>query len=199
MSVSHRYRNFGGAKDSTNPDAEQQVEALEEQKLQAFETGYQAGWDDATKAQSDQNEKARAEFCQNLQDMSFTYHEALTKLTVSMEPVMEQIVAKLLPELVSKALGAHILEQVGILIKLHAEQPAEIVVAPTNKSFITEMIGDKMPNEFLVVGDDSLREGQAFVRIAESERQVDLDAIVQDVSEAFDGFFQEFLSGSSDG
>ena len=110
MSVSHRYRNFGGAKKPSGQQPESANELTEDLKLQAFEAGYQAGWDDASKAHADGKEKTSAEFAQNLLDMSFTYHEALAKLTVSLEPLMKKVVEKLLPETVRMALSAHILE-----------------------------------------------------------------------------------------
>ena len=66
MSLSHRYRNFGGSKASAEPTSEAASETNEDQQLQAFEKGYQAGWDDAVKAQADSIAKVSAEFGQNL-------------------------------------------------------------------------------------------------------------------------------------
>ena len=111
MSLSHRYRNFGGSKASAEPTSEASSETNEDQQLQAFEKGYQAGWDDAVKAQADSIAKVSAEFGQNLQDMSFTYHEALSKLTLSIQPVLAEIIDKLLPSLAQKTLGPQIVGQ----------------------------------------------------------------------------------------
>lgn len=191
MSVSHRYRNFGGAKKPPAEEVESASEAMEDQKLQAFEAGYQAGWDDATKAQAEDKERISAEFGQNLLDMSFTYHEALSKLTLSFEPVMKQIIEKLLPELVRTALGAHIIEQVQAMIDDHAHRPIEIVVSAPNAETVKSIAGEKLTEPFQVIAEDSLGEGQAFVRIGDSERQVDLDTVVEEVSKAMAAFFDE--------
>ncbi len=191
MSVSHRYRNFGGGKRSGSTDSDNTSEALEDQKLQAFEAGYQAGWDDATKAKAEEKDKLTAEFGQNLLDMSFTYQEALSKLTVSLEPTMRQIVEKLLPEIVKTALGAHIFEQVQKLLTTQMGKPVEIVVSPKNVETVKTIVGSKLQEPFKIVGEDSLGDGQAFVRVGEDERQVDLDNLVAEVSKAMTAFFHE--------
>lgn len=191
MSVSYRYRNFGGAPEAAPSATEVESEAIEDQKLQAFEAGYQAGWDDASKAQSDARDKVSSELGQNLLDMSFTYHEALTKLTSSLEPAMQQIVEKLLPETVRAALGAHIIEQVKELLQDQMSQAVEIVVKPQNIDIVHSILKSKLKDPFKIVGEASLGEGQAFIRIGQNERQIDLDTMLAEVSKAMTAFFHE--------
>ncbi|MEE4188160.1 MAG: ABC transporter ATP-binding protein [Roseobacter sp.] len=199
MSVSHRYRNFGGKPTSSASSTDGQAEAIEDQKLQAFEAGYQAGWDDALKAQTDEKNKLSAELSQNLLDMSFTYREALSKLTSSIEPIIGQIVEKLLPEMVSTALGAHIIEQVTALAHEQSNGAVEIVVAPQNTELVEKMIGDHLKEPFSVVAENDLGAGQAFVRIAQAERQVDLDSVIKDVAKAMAGFFEDATERGANG
>lgn len=199
MSVSHRYRNFGGAKAPTDNTSETNSEELEDLKLQAFEAGYQAGWEDATKAQSDAKDKVTAELGQNLLDMSFTYHEALSKLTLSLEPAMRQIIDTLLPEIVRTALGVHILEQVKNLIDGQINHPVEIVVRPQNIETVQAIVKSKLPEAFKIVGEESLGEGQAFIRVGDNERQVDLDGVLAEVSKTMTAFFHESKLEVEDG
>jgi flagellar assembly protein FliH len=191
MSMSQRYRDFGRSKPPAKDAEDQTLEALEDHKLQAFEAGYQAGWDDSAKAQADARDKIGAELGQNLQEMSFSYHEALSKLTVSMEPVMTQMIEKLLPELLRNALSAHILEQIRALITEHARHPIEIVVSEKNVDTVKAIAGRNLTEPFEVVGEPTLGEGQAFVRMGEAERQVDLDGVVSGISKAMVAFFHE--------
>jgi flagellar assembly protein FliH len=167
------------------------TEEIEDQKLQSFEAGYQAGWDDAVRAQSDQEGRVTAELGQNLQEMSFTYHEALSKLTSSFEHVMQQILDKLLPEVQRTSLGAHIAEQIRMITKDQGGLPIEITVAPSNVAKVTEMAGKALSEPFVVKGEQSLGEGQAFVRFGSTERQIDLASVVSGVSEAMAAFFHE--------
>ncbi|WP_300011753.1 ABC transporter ATP-binding protein [uncultured Roseobacter sp.] len=191
MSLSHRYRNFGGPKVSDEPQEGARAELTEDQQLQSFEKGYQAGWDDAVKAQADSVAKISAEFGQNLQDMSFTYHEALSKLTVSMEPVLTEIVDKLLPGVMHEALGAHIVTQLTEMISEQPNQPIEIVVAPSQVERIQELAEGKLSDPFEIVTEQSLGDGQAYVCIGSVEHSIDLDSVLAGVSEAMAAFFHE--------
>lgn len=191
MTVSHRYRNFGKRASAQPKNESFEQEAFEEEKLKSFEAGYQAGWDDAIKAKSEEKANISAEFGQNLQDISFTYHEALTKLTSSMEPVMKEIISKLLPEIVQQALAVHIIEQLKTMLNEHVTHPIEIVVAASNVETVRELGAEKITAPFEVVSESSLGEGQAFVRVGDSERQVDLDSVVSGVASAMKAFFHE--------
>ncbi len=191
MSLSHRYRNFGGPTAPEVTEEETSVVATEDQQLEAFEKGYQAGWDDAVKAQADSASKISAELGQNLQDMSFTYHEALSKLTLSLKPVLSEIVDKLLPAMAHETLGPQIMGQLLELIKDQPHQPIEIVVAPSNVDAIQSLADDKLEDPFEIVAEPSLADGQAYVRVGDVERSVDLEAVLTGVSEALTAFFHE--------
>ena len=191
MSLSHRYRNFGNEKPTPTASGNDSSDERESEKLEAFDAGYQAGWDDATKAHGEEKGRVSAELGQNLLDLSFTYQEALTKLTNSLEPVLLQIVEKLLPEVVRAALAARILEQVNNLVKAQLSGPVEIVVHSQNVASVNEIIKSQVPEPFEITGENSLGEGQAFVRIGHHELEVDLDSVVADVSKALNAFFHE--------
>ena len=191
MSVSHRYRNFGSSNRTESSDAPESSDQIEQDKLAAFEAGYQAGWDDSTKAQSDNRDKISSDFARSLQEMSFTYHEALAKLTLSLKPVMSEIVDRLLPAMVAQSLAGHILEQIDALLKDSISQPVEIVVAPKNVEAIKDFADGKIEPPFEVVGDTSVAEGQAFVRIGSEEQEIDISGVVSAISEALNAFFHE--------
>lgn len=191
MAVSHRYKNFAGTKQTSTDTSSSNSEAVEDQKLQAFEAGYQAGWDDATKAQTDEKERITAEFGQNLIDMKFTYQEALSELTVSIEPIMKAIVEKLLPEAMRAALSAHILDQVASMVNASADRPIEVVVSTGNVERVTKLIARMSEEPIKVVAETSLADGQAFVRLGETERQIDLESLIEGVSKAVEAFFYE--------
>ena len=196
MSVSHRYKNFGGSDRAASSDRIQGDDQIEQDKLAAFESGYQAGWDDSTKAQSDNRDKISSEFARNLQEMSFTYHEALAKLTLSLKPVMTEIIDRLLPAMVAQSLAGHILEQVEDLLKSSVSQPVEIVVAPQNVTVIREFAHGKIEPPFEIVGDATVTDGQAFVRFGAEEQEIDISGVVSAISDALNAFFHETQKGA---
>ncbi|WP_299971298.1 ABC transporter ATP-binding protein [uncultured Roseobacter sp.] len=199
MSLLHRYRDFGETELPEIVAIEETVEASEEEKLEAFENGYKAGWDDAMKAQADSVAQVSAELGQNLQDMSFTYHEALSKLTISLKPIMNDIVEKLLPSMAHATLAAQINEQIMELIKENPGNSIDIVVAPHNTDLVAEISELALSEPFNIVGEATLGEGQAFVRVGSLERSVDLDAVISKVGDAITSFFHEAEQETSNG
>jgi flagellar assembly protein FliH len=198
MSVSHRYRNFGKKSAPAQPSAAE-GDRLEEQKLQAFEAGYQAGWDDATKAQADEKARLSAEFSQNLQDISFSYHEAIAKLSASFEPILKEIVEKVLPSMARETLGMHVTEQINALMAESIARPIEVVVAPESEVRIQAFVEGKLAEPFKIVTDATLTDEQVFIRIGSEERKIDLNAIVDGISLATKAFFHEIEEQKNDG
>ncbi|GFE49577.1 hypothetical protein So717_13300 [Roseobacter cerasinus] len=191
MSLSHRYKNFNQPSEPEPVESPVNVALTEDQQLEAFEKGYQAGWDDAVKAQSDSVSKVSAEFGQNLQDMSFSYHEALSKLTLSVQPILTDIIDKILPEVARGALAPQIVEQLMDPLKDAASQPVEIVVAQSNLEAVQSLAEDRLKAPFEIVVEPSLADGQAFVRIGNEERNIDLQAVLSGVRDAMTAFFHE--------
>lgn len=189
MSVSHLYENFSGCAAPPAKAAEQAEDALEDVKLNAFENGYQAGWDDAVKAQDSADSKLTEEFLQNIQDLSFTYHEALSKLSVGMKPLMSAIVTKLLPQVAAQSLGPQIMAQIDILMKDQSDALLEIAVSPEKKPVIEALLKEQEATPFSVVIEPALSSGQVYLRAGQSEREINLDVVLEGISTAIEAFF----------
>jgi flagellar assembly protein FliH len=200
MSVSHRYKNFGDKpKTSQKVTAQPADSSLEEQKLESFESGYQAGWEDATKAQSDHHAKISAELEQSLQEISFTYHEAVAKLTSSFQPVLTEVIAKVLPEISKQSFILHLSEQVNTLISETLDRPIEITVSPENEEQIKMLAGEFIKEPFTIVVAEYVGENGVFVRLGQEERQIDLQGIVDQIKLATDAFFHEVAEQQNHG
>lgn len=189
MSVSHLYENFSHRNTAPKNLAEQTDDALEEVKLTAFETGYQAGWDDSAKAQGETEDKLTEEFLQNMQDLSFTYHEALSKLSVGMKPMISAIVTKLLPQVAAQSLGPQIMEQLDALMKDQGNTLVEIAVSPEKQTIVEALLENQNAIPFTVVVEPALSGGQVYLRAGQSEREINLDAVLQGISTAIEAFF----------
>ena len=198
MSLSHRYSNFASLNlDGETPDRVD-VDKVEDAKLQAFEDGYQAGWEDAVKAHANASDQFAADFTQNLQDMSFTFHEAFSKLATAMEPLLTQIVSKTLPEMTDKILTARIVAQMTELMVEQSEKAIEIAVSPKNVDMLTEMLSAKTNIPFEIRGETALGDGQVYLRANSQEREINLDAVTKGISEALNAFFQQIEQDAKD-
>lgn len=191
MSLSHRYREFGPDTPDDGFDEPIRRSEVEAAKLEVFEEGYTAGWDDAVKAFENDQGKFSADLSQNLQDMSFTHHEAFVKLSTAMKPLFSQIIAKLLPEVARKSLGMHILTQLTELMEEQANGAIEIAVSPRNIYALQDLLEDQVEVPFALVSEPSLGAGQVYLRVNRTEREINLDAVISGISDALEAFFQQ--------
>jgi len=164
---------------------------LEEEKLQAFERGYGAGWEDASSAEAEGRKKLSSEFANNLRELSFTYQEAHGQMVKSLEPLLSQVISSVLPMIARKSLVPQITEILEEAAKIAGEKPVEIVVGPGNLERVGEMLNAPVGLPVTLVEEDSLGEGQAYLRFGETERQIDFDTVLAGISSAVDAFFHE--------
>lgn len=190
-SLSHRYQDFGSNIAKAPSEIGLPEDKLEDLQLASFDSGYQAGWEDATKAEVSKADRAVIDVAQNLQDMSFSHHEAYLKLNAAMKPLFSQIVDKLLPRVSRQLVGLHIVDQLTVLMDEHAESAIEIAVAPENHDELQAVLSEMLRMPFSLVAEPSLSGGQAYLRVATTEREINLDAVLSGISEAIDAFYDQ--------
>ena len=189
MSIGHLLEDFGEFARGT-PVAITDV-SLEEQKLEAFEKGYQAGWDDSAKAQSDDSRHIASDFSQNLQELSFTYHEAHAAVLKSLEPLLRQMVETVLPQAAHQTLGARLTDVLHELAKKQGAQPVELVTSPSNVTALEELVTAETAMPVTITEEPSLGDGQVYIRFGQVEREIDLTEVLQGIDQAVSGFFEE--------
>ena len=162
---------------------------FEEMRLAAFEKGYTAGWDDAVAAQDADGAKLRADLTRNLEDLSFTYAEAQAHVLQAMEPLLRDMVAKVLPAIAQDTLAPVVLETLRPLAEEMAGAAITVVVNPVNRHKVETMLstGKTLPLTF--VEEPSLGEGQVYLRMGDAESRIDLDGVIAAIGRAVAGFF----------
>ncbi|EEB85296.1 hypothetical protein [Roseobacter sp. GAI101] len=199
MSLAHRYSEFSSAgSDVFEPDAKS-TDANADEKLESFENGYQAGWQDAVEALEAEQRKISADFAQNLQDMTFTYQEARGKLLTSLKPVLEAIMLKLLPGTLSASLRAHLIEQIHDLLAESTENAIEFIVSPKNVAFLETLLKQQPAVPFLLKAEETLSEGQIFLKVDQAERYIDMDELGKNILNLLDSFFQQSVEVPNNG
>jgi flagellar assembly protein FliH len=161
---------------------------IEGLKLEAFEGGYKAGWEDALKAQNHDKADVSTTFAQQLQDLSFTYHEAYAQVMNSVTPLLDQMVGLLLPEIARATLGHHLVEQLDAMAKEIGRMKVEIAVSPANVDTVIPLLEQDFKFPIDIVQDEALADEQAEIRFAEVEKQIDLSDLIISVKEAVAGF-----------
>lgn len=183
--------SFDEASSVPFPDPETGEALSEDERLHAFDQGYKDGWDDAARAHADEQGRISEELAANLQAMSFTYHDARNAVLNEMEEILKGVVERVLPSALVPSLGATIVERIRSASTDSASVEVQISVHPSNSERLTELIGDMVAPPLRIVEEPTLGDGQAYLRFGESEQKIDLEAVLQELSDAVSEFFEQ--------
>jgi flagellar biosynthesis/type III secretory pathway protein FliH len=164
--------------------------AFEEAKLSAYDQGYRAGWEDAVSAQKSDQEQISAELARNLKSLGFTFADARQHVLAAMEPLLQDIVARLLPALAREALAPTVLHSLRPLAERASDSPVEIMINPAARAAVEAVLALSNGPPARLVEEPSLGEGQAFLRLGQSETRIDLDGAIAEIASAIANFFQ---------
>ncbi|WP_170515783.1 ABC transporter ATP-binding protein [Ruegeria atlantica] len=190
MSIAHLLEDFtlqaGGSKLHLLDE-----DALEEQRLAAFEQGYSAGWEDALLAQEQSRGQVSDGLARSLEDMSFTYHEAVTRMTLSLDPMFQSLVNAVLPETLDRGFAARLAEQLTDMAQEQIGQPMQIFVPEGRATEVEALLPQELSAPTRVIEDPSLEPGQARLQVGTSQREVDCSGLLAAVAGAFDAYVFE--------
>ena len=123
-----RLEVFESSEPVQEPVAPPAANADQESRLEAYEQGYRAGWEDAAAAHAEDQRRIRVDLARSLQALGFTYQEARSHVLKSLAPLMQDMVGKLLPEMAREALAPTVLETLMPLAEQLADEPVTLVV-----------------------------------------------------------------------
>lgn len=197
MNAATLYQDFSSEEAGEPRTAGALAADVEDEKLQSFEDGYQAGWDDATKAQASLDTAVSSALAANLQDASFAYHEARGQLTKTVHEIMRGVVGAILPEIARQSLGAHIAQLVDAHTREAVAHKIQLRVAEVSREQVERLLPDT-PVDYEVISDPCLAPDQATLQLDETEHAVDLGQVVKDVHAAVTEYFETQISEGKD-
>jgi flagellar assembly protein FliH len=160
-------------------------EVLETERLEAFDKGYRAGWDDAIKAKTEEGTQLSDGVIQTLQDLSFTYHEVHAQILSNLGPLFDEILKKILPSLARETLGAHVADQLTRIAREMGTVQIEIAVTPESVEQVSQFVNAAATNlPVTVVQSDDIPEGRADLRMGRKELSVDLSDVSAQIAQA---------------
>ena len=116
-----------------------------------------------------------------------------------MSPLLEEIVNALLPPLAREALGLQILEQLQAQSRAIGALDVEIVVSPQDRPAVASLLDRDFGFPLSITESDTIAEGQADIRFAETEQQIDLTGVLDGIDQAVKGFSHETRRTSAHG
>lgn len=164
-------------------------EASETERLDIYETGYAAGWEDALQAGAEDGRRISAGLEAALADLSFTYHEAHGHVLGAVKPLMLECISKLLPSVARAALPDLVGERLSSLLDRAARAPMMLSVSPADEARVAAILPEDpgFPLEMKV--DDTLAEGQVVLRAGTIEEEIDLASTTAEIAAAITEFF----------
>jgi flagellar assembly protein FliH len=163
--------------------------ALDDVKLASYDIGYRAGWDDANAAQTEDQTRIRADLAHNLQTLGFTYHEARSHILKAIEPLMLQVVGRLLPAIARETLAPIVLETLMPLAEGLGDHPVTLVLSPASRAPVEALLEQSTGLPLTLQEEPTLGEGQVYIKLGNIEAQIDLDQATADIAAAVRGFF----------
>ena len=195
MTIAHLLEDFG-VKTPVEPVSNFSEEVVEEAKLVSFEKGYTAGWDDAIDAKDKEVTNVSATLASSLEDLSFTYHEAQSQLMESLDPMFKVLTSAILPDTMAATFGHHIIDHLNEMAKSRINEPMEVVAAAGEGAAIRALLGDETSLDVRVREDANLSAGQAQLRVGQSERELNSEALIESIRESIDAFSYQFKEES---
>jgi len=191
MSIAHLLEDFSSR--SGRGDAGQMMSdvAIEEQRLESFEKGYSAGWEDALANHAKEGAQLTAGLVDGIEKLNFSYHDALQQLFEKVEPVFEVLTRAILPEAIAAAFGPQIVEELKDMAHDGAEVPLVLSVPPGMAASIYPVLEASGFTELTLEEDDTLGPAQASLRLGETGREVDGSGVLETIRNAVDTFIYQ--------
>lgn len=197
MTITHLLEDFTFSKSGTGLAIDRAM--LEEERLSAFEQGYQAGWDDSIQAAGGMEKKALDDIAKALSSISSSRSETYSKLLLSLYPLINNLVDSVLPLILRESLGIRIKSIIHDF--LEKNEADEIVVSiPESQRDVLSIIKPHL-SEFPVRFSETHREEVAQISVGfggADELEIDSHHLVSQIKESIDQFFSEEVQGTKE-
>jgi len=177
--------DFGPAVVLDTAKDEDEAEA-EEKKLAIFEDGYAAGWDDAITAQSDNSSIASEELSKNMKDLSFTYNEALNHIQLSILPVLQAIVDKVLPPTFESNTKQHVIARLHDVMSEYGHIHVTLKCSNFRQTFFETVVADVVEMPIQIKTDPSYSKDEVSLHFESREELIDLSDVHSLISQELD-------------
>lgn len=163
---------------------------IEEIRLNSYERGYVAGWDDSANQDAKDDGARRIAIERQVEQLTFSYHEARGHVLKSIEPLLESILDSIVPAAVRACVVPQVLEQLLPLAHAASEKPLILNVSiGAKEAFLQAFEGQVLP-PIEIVETAELPEGAASFASGNLETRIDLAHVAQALEASVRKFYQ---------
>lgn len=163
---------------------------VDEARLQSYDAGFAAGWEDATAAMAGDQARIGSELANNLQQMAFSFQEARVHILNAVQPVLTRLCTQLLPPLAQTVLAPVVLDTIMPILDDLTEAPVHVLLNPAARPAVERLLSQAAGLPLVIVEEPTLGEGQVYLRLGSVEHRVDLDDAVAQLTNAVRDFFE---------
>jgi flagellar assembly protein FliH len=160
-------------------------------RLAAYEDGYKAGWDDATRSQNELQSTVTTDLAGHLQDLAFTFHEARAHVLAGVSPMLMDVLGQLLPAMAKAAFPALVAEKLQSIIDEASNAPITLVISPESREALLSVLPADPGFPLTVREETTLASGQVFLRFEGRETEIDIDRVADELLSATRDFFAD--------
>lgn len=197
MTIGHLLETFDESR-LMHPPSGSAEENRADHELEIYEQGYQAGWDDCVKAQSDAAVALEEDFAQNLRELSFTYQEANVAAARSLAPLISGLMDTLFPELAQQALGTKLTEELESIARKAVDGRVIVRCNPGKLRFLESVQPEISGIDLHLQADETLGEGQVSLSFDDYEREIDLDSLLAELRTLTQAFLSDITQETDD-
>lgn len=182
MSLRSLLEAFDHADAANGPKAPVQDERrkeIEAARAEGFDAGYSSGWEDAHKSDEGSRQRVAAEFERNIENLAFTYHEAVDLVRTELFGFVDAVIERFLPDVVPDLTREYVRDALRRYGEDRLMIPVEIVVSSNCRAFVEELMSEDFSIELTLTEDPTLAPHQVFLRQADRETVIDLAPLLE--------------------
>lgn len=185
-----RLECFTAAEAVAQPPAPEVEEAATEARLATYEEGYAAGWEDAAAAQRDDRAQAEEQALRTLAALALSADEARRQVLASLAPLLDAVVAQIVPALARECLSARLAEAILPLAAERAGDAVTIRISPAARAVVAPHLQRLSGLSLQIEDDPALRPGQALVSVGAAGAHVDLAGLEDEIAATLRAFHE---------
>lgn len=200
MSLASLLPDFAGAEHAArSPDSAAAQEDDLDRSRAAYDKGYASGWEDATAAAERRGQAVLAGLDRAVEDIGFTYHEAVSRSRAEIARFAQALLGAFLPGLATAGLRLRLQEAILALAEDALEGEVEIIVPPELAALIEDMAPKDAGFPLRFVEEPSLAGAQAYARVGSRGWHVDFAGLVAELEGAMEDLAprQEHVEGDA--
>jgi len=160
-------------------------------RMEGYDRGYQAGWDDAIRSAHDEQEHIDAELGRNLEELSFTFEEAQNQVCLSLEHLVRTLLDQVLPHLYTEHFPAILEETIVPIIEEAGDITAELICAPDDLDQVQRLTARHQDLPMTLRAEPSFARHQVRLQLGYERHDINGDQLLSDMRTAVDSFFSQ--------